>query len=65
MSYFLTTMNFYYWKEGNKVIVQNMVGGYSGQKHEHTPEDFQRWIKEGNIKEENLIELQPNQGGSQ
>ncbi len=39
----MTTMVHYYWKEGNEIVVQNMVGGYTGQLHRHTPEDFERW----------------------
>lgn len=40
---FLTTMRFYYWKEGNEIVVQNMVAGHEGQKHRHSLEDFENW----------------------
>ena len=39
----LTQAIAYYHKEGNKIIVQNMVGVYLGQKHEHTPQSFKAW----------------------
>lgn len=49
------TMNFYYWKEGNKIVVQNMIMGMEGQKHSHSPQEFEEWKKD--IPEENLIKL--------
>lgn len=48
-------MNFYYWKENGKIIVQNAAMGIMGQKHEHTPEDFKRWKKD--IPAKNLIKI--------
>jgi len=48
-------MNFYYWKEGSKIVVQNMVMGMEGQKHEHTIEEFKKWKKD--ISEKNLIKI--------
>ena len=33
----------YYWQDGAEIVVQNAVGGYLGQEHRHTPEDFARW----------------------
>lgn len=53
----LFTMRHYWWRKGDKIVVQNMVAGMCGQKHEHTKEDFRRWVKEGNIKPENLIDV--------
>lgn len=49
----MITMYHYYWKENNKIVVQNIVGGHMGQLHKHTPEDFERWKK--GIKSEHLI----------
>jgi len=43
---FMTKMHFYWWKEGDKICVQNMVSCYRGQYHEHTIADFEKW-KEG------------------
>ena len=48
-------MNFYYWKERDKIVVQNMVMGYEGQKHSHTPEEFKNWSKD--ISKKNLIQI--------
>ena len=48
-------MNFYYWKEGDKIVVQNMVMGMKGQEHTHTMKGFERWKKD--IPEKNLIKL--------
>lgn len=48
-------MYHYYWREGDKIVVQNMVGPYEGQKHEHTKEEFEEWKK--NINPEHLIDL--------
>jgi len=39
----LTEVQFYWWKEENKICVQNMVAGYQGQYHEHTIADFEKW----------------------
>jgi len=33
----------YYWKEGDQIIVQNVIGGFRGQEHKHTPESFENW----------------------
>ena len=55
--FFNPTMNFYYWKEGEKVVVQNAVMGMMGQKHTHTQKGFRDWIKRSNIPQENLIDL--------
>jgi hypothetical protein len=41
-------------REGDKIIVQNMVGPYPGQLHEHTEEEFREWSKD--IPEDRLIE---------
>jgi hypothetical protein len=48
-------MNFYWWKENGKIIVQNMIMGLKGQKHEHTPEDFEQWKKD--IPAKNLTQI--------
>jgi hypothetical protein len=53
-------MNFYYWEEGDKIVVQNMAMGLCGQKHTHTPEDFDRWKKDIPIK--NLIHIDKAEG---
>lgn len=53
----IPTMYHYYWKEKGKIVVQNMVGGFKGQEHKHTPKDFQKWIEENKIKTEHLINL--------
>jgi len=50
-----TTMRFYYWRENGKITVQNMVGGYSGQKHTHTLKEFKEWKK--NIDPKLLTEI--------
>jgi len=50
-----TTMYYYYWKEDNEIVIQNMVGGLEGQLHRHSSEDFERW-KEG-INPDHLINL--------
>ena len=47
-------MKHYWWREGNKIKVQNMVGPYAGQLHEHTEEEFREWSKD--IPEDRLIE---------
>jgi len=49
------TTTYYYWREGNQIVVQNMVGGYEGQKHKHTIEDFKRWKKD--IDPKHLVDL--------
>jgi len=41
----LFQMNFYWWKKNGKIVVQNMVGGMMGQKHEHTLAGFKKWKK--------------------
>jgi len=51
----LTTMYFYYWRESNQIVVQNMVGGYEGQKHKHSLENFKEWKK--NVNPEHLVDL--------
>ena len=43
---FQTEMHFYYYREDNKICVQNMVGGMCGQFHKHTPQEFELWKKE-------------------
>jgi len=48
-------MNFYYWKEGDKIVVQNMVMGMKGQEHTHTIKEFEVWKKD--IPKKNLIKL--------
>jgi hypothetical protein len=48
-------MMFYWWKEGGKVVVQNMIMGYVGQKHEHTPEEFEKW--RADVPGKNLVHL--------
>ena len=48
-------MRFYWWREGDKIVVQNAVMGMMGQKHVHTERDFKEWAK--GIKPEYLIEL--------
>jgi len=48
-------MNFYWHKENDKIIVQNMCMGMQGQLHEHTPKDFERWKKD--IPAKNLIQV--------
>lgn len=50
-----TEMNFYWWKENDKITVQNAVMGHMGQKHEHTIKGFNEWKKD--IKPERLIKL--------
>lgn len=42
-------------KDDGTHCVQNAVMGHFGQKHEHTPEDFQRWKK--GIPDEDIIFL--------
>lgn len=54
---FLTTMRHYWWEEDGKIVVQNAVAGHLGQKHEHTPEEFERWVKDNDIKPELLIRV--------
>lgn len=39
----LGNMIAYYWEKDGKVCVQNMVGAFKGQYHEHTPEEFETW----------------------
>lgn len=51
----MTEMNFYYWKENGKIIVQNMLMGMEGQKHSHSPEEFKEWSKD--IPTKNLIQI--------
>jgi len=46
-------MNFYWWIENGKVVVQNMVMGLEGQKHVHTKREFEEWRKD--IPDKNLI----------
>jgi len=53
-------MNFYWWKKGKKIVVQNAAMGMLGQKHEHTLKDFNRWKKD--IPEKNLIHINTNKG---
>ena len=40
--------------DGN-VHVTNAVGGFIGQHHVHTPEDFERWKE--HVAEENIVAL--------
>ena len=40
---FSTQARAYFWEEGDKIVVQNAVGAYLGQKHEHTVADFATW----------------------
>ena len=47
----------YYWKKGRKIIVQNCVGPYLGQKHEHTPTGFKKWRKSAEKSGFTVIEL--------
>lgn len=54
---FLITMRHYYCKEDGKIVVQNAVAGHLGQKHEHTPEEFEQWVKDNDIKPQQLINL--------
>ena len=49
-------MNFYYWIKNDKVVVQNMLMGMEGQRHEHTVEEFKEWKKD--IPKKNLIKLE-------
>lgn len=49
----IAEMNFYYWHEKDKVVVQNAVMGMMGQKHVHTEKDFKQWRKD--ISPKNLI----------
>ena len=51
----MVEMNFYYWEENGKIVVQNAAGGFMGQKHEHTQDEFAEWSKD--IPEENLVKL--------
>jgi len=55
--YPMAEMHFYWWRENGKIVVQNAIGSYLGQKHEHTEKDFKRWIEEGKIKLEYLHEI--------
>ncbi len=32
-----------YWEENGKICVQNFVGTFMGQYHEHTPGEFEVW----------------------
>lgn len=50
-------MYHYFWREGDKVVVQNAVMGQMGQQHTHTPEGFERWKKDNKIDPECLINL--------
>lgn len=51
-------MNFYWWREKGKIVVQNAIMGMMGQKHTHTEADFERWSKD--IPPKNLIEIKAN-----
>lgn len=48
-------MNFYWWRENGKIIVQNMIMGMEGQRHEHTPGEFEKWSK--GVPAKNLIQI--------
>jgi hypothetical protein len=50
-------MNFYWWREGEIIKVQNAIGGHLGQLHEHSPEDFEKWQKDSKIDQKNLKHL--------
>lgn len=50
-------MRHYYRKKGGKIIVQNAVAGCLGQEHEHTPEEFEQWVKENDIPPGDLVNL--------
>lgn len=53
----IETLIHYHWKEGDEVIVQNMAADMSSQLYRHSPEGFERWIKENDIKQEHLVDL--------
>jgi len=46
----LTEVQFYWWREGDKICVQNFLSCYRGQYHEHTIADFEKWKKTVNPK---------------
>lgn len=52
----LTEIQFYWWKEGDKICVQNFISCYRGQYHEHTVADFEKWKKTVNPKYLHKIE---------
>lgn len=52
---FNLTMKFYVSKKNGKYCVQNAVGSYLGQYHEHTEEDFKKWLK--NVPKQDVIYL--------
>lgn len=35
-----------WWREGDEIVVQNVIGVHLGQQHRHTPEGFERWRKD-------------------
>lgn len=37
--------HFYWWKERNKIILQEIVMGMKGQKYKYTIKDFKEWKK--------------------
>jgi len=42
----MVEMHFYWWHKSNMIVVQNVIMGNLGQKHEHTEEDFKEWSKD-------------------
>lgn len=48
-------MNFYYWEEGDRIVVQNMIMGMKGQEHKHTKQEFEEWKRD--IPKKNLIKV--------
>lgn len=52
-------MQFYWWRENGRIVVQNMLMGLEGQKHSHTEEEFRQWAE--GIPPESLHEIKIKQ----
>ena len=54
----MISMRFYVTRTDDGLIhVQNAIMGRFGQHHVHSKEDFAKWMNDGDIQKEDIIEL--------